>query len=148
MGQPVPRPNARSVRITPSAIALGARRCELDHAPVVTGGEVGVEPPTQAAVKALGAIDVCNRDDDDLELQVDRPCGGCDISFDHSVGLAHDGLLWCPLCTFTPGPPLTSPRRSPDRTPRAACLFRRYTWQAPRRCRYRHSSPCGSFRPG
>jgi len=37
------------------------------------GGDVGVEPPAQAAVKALGAIDVRNGDDDDLELQVDRP---------------------------------------------------------------------------
>jgi hypothetical protein len=38
--------------------APGAWRRELDHAKIVTGGEVGVEPPTQAAVKALGAIDV------------------------------------------------------------------------------------------
>jgi hypothetical protein len=47
--------------------ARRARRRELDDAEVVTGCEVGVEPPTQAAVKALGAIDVRNRDDDDLE---------------------------------------------------------------------------------
>ena len=44
---------------------------ELDHAEVVAGGEVGVEPPTQAAVKALGAIDVRNRDDHDFEPHVD-----------------------------------------------------------------------------
>ena len=44
----------------------------------VTDDEVGVESPTQAAVEALGAIDVRNRDDDDLELHVDRPClRGC-----------------------------------------------------------------------
>jgi hypothetical protein len=37
--------------------------------------EVGVSfaPPTEVAVKALSAIDVRNRDDDDLELHVDRP---------------------------------------------------------------------------
>ena len=39
---------------------------------VVARGEIGVEPPPQAAVKALGAIDVRNRDDDDLELRVLR----------------------------------------------------------------------------
>src|SRR5882724_11916521 len=32
----------------------GAKGSELDHAEVVTGGEVGIEPPTQADVKALG----------------------------------------------------------------------------------------------
>src|SRR5919112_5345522 len=35
---------------------LGARRRELDHAPVVTGGEVGVEPPAQTSVELLCAI--------------------------------------------------------------------------------------------
>src|SRR5690348_14408534 len=49
-----------------------AGRRELDH-PEPIEGKVGVEPPTQVAVKALGTIDVRNRDDDDLELQVDRP---------------------------------------------------------------------------
>jgi len=38
---------------------------------VVAHGEVGVQPPTQVAVKALGAIDVRNSNDDDLELHVD-----------------------------------------------------------------------------
>ena len=38
----------------------------------VTDGEIGVEPPPQALVEALGAIDVGHRDDDDLELQIDR----------------------------------------------------------------------------
>src|SRR3954454_5307855 len=47
----------------------------------------------KAVVKVLGAIDVCNRDDDDLKLHVDRPCGGCGVWFDHGVELAHDGLL-------------------------------------------------------
>ena len=35
-------------------------------------GEIGVEPPPQALVEALGAIDVGHRNDDDLELQIDR----------------------------------------------------------------------------
>jgi hypothetical protein len=35
-----------------------------------------VEPPSEVAVKVLGAIDVRNRKDDDLELHVDRACGG------------------------------------------------------------------------
>ena len=32
-------------------------------------GEIGVQPPPQALVEALGAIDVGHRNDDDLELQ-------------------------------------------------------------------------------
>jgi hypothetical protein len=50
--------------------AWRAGRRELYHPPVA-GGEVGIQPPAEAAVKALGAIDVRNRDDDDLELHVD-----------------------------------------------------------------------------
>src|SRR5580704_14339357 len=51
--------------------ARGAGWRELDHAEVaIVGSEVGVEPPPQADIKALGAIDVRYRDDDDLELHV------------------------------------------------------------------------------
>src|SRR5215469_7298172 len=50
--------------------ARRARRRELDHAVIVAGGKVGIEPPTQAAIKALGAIDVRNRDDHDFELHI------------------------------------------------------------------------------
>src|SRR6266481_7176498 len=53
--------------------ASRAWRRELYDPKLVTLSEVGVEPPTQVAVKALGAIDVRDRDDDDLELHVDRP---------------------------------------------------------------------------
>ena len=35
-------------------------------------GEIGVQPPPQALVEALGAIDVGHRNDDDLELRVDH----------------------------------------------------------------------------
>jgi hypothetical protein len=52
--------------------APGTRRRELDHAEVaIVGGVVGVEPPPQAAVEALGAVDVRNRDDQDLKFEVD-----------------------------------------------------------------------------
>jgi hypothetical protein len=37
------------------------------HAPKrVADDEIGVEPPTEVAVEALGALDVRNRNDDDL----------------------------------------------------------------------------------
>jgi hypothetical protein len=36
--------------------APGARRCELDRAPVVTSGEVAVEPPSEARVELLGTL--------------------------------------------------------------------------------------------
>jgi hypothetical protein len=53
----------------------GAGGRELDHAPVAARREVGIEPPAEAGVESLGAIDVGNGDDDDLELHVDRPRG-------------------------------------------------------------------------
>jgi hypothetical protein len=40
---------------------------------MVTVDEVGVESPTQAAVKLLGAIDVRDGNGDNLELKVDAP---------------------------------------------------------------------------
>jgi hypothetical protein len=51
--------------------ARGTGRCHLHQTPVVAVGEVIIQPPPQARVEALGAIDVRNRDDDDLELQID-----------------------------------------------------------------------------
>jgi hypothetical protein len=42
---------------------------KLHDPELVAPGEFGVEPPTQVAVKALGAIDVRNGDDDDLEFR-------------------------------------------------------------------------------
>ena len=38
--------------------------------------EVGVQPPSQAFVEVLGAIDVGHRNDDDLELEIDGCRGG------------------------------------------------------------------------
>ena len=52
--------------------ARGARRRELDDV-VVVRGEVGVEPPPETPVELLGALDIRDRDDDDLELHVDLP---------------------------------------------------------------------------
>src|SRR5712692_7761245 len=51
--------------------APGARRRKLDRAPVVTVGEVGVEPPPEPPIELLRAVDIRDRDDDDLELHVD-----------------------------------------------------------------------------
>src|SRR6185436_15362961 len=51
--------------------ASGARRRELDHAEVVTGGEVGVEPPPEPPVKFLRAVDIRDGDNDYLELHID-----------------------------------------------------------------------------
>ena len=52
--------------------ARRAGRRELDDPEAVVEGEIGVQPPPQAPVEALGAIDVGHRNDDDLELQIDR----------------------------------------------------------------------------
>src|SRR4051794_17261649 len=48
--------------------AWRAGRGELHDSKRVTDDEIGVEPPSQVAVKPLGAIDVRNRDDYRLEL--------------------------------------------------------------------------------
>ena len=61
----------------------------------VTGGEIGVQPPPQAPVEALGAIDVGHRNDDDLEFRVDRP-GARDLG---CLFVAHCVLLMCKAWT-------------------------------------------------
>src|SRR6476659_7668256 len=50
--------------------APGARRRELDHAPVFTD-EVGVEPPPEPRVELLRSIDIRDGNNDDLEFHVD-----------------------------------------------------------------------------
>src|SRR5204862_885084 len=52
--------------------ARGARRGELDH-PEVLVPEVRVQPPSEALVELLGAVDIRDGDDDGLELHVDSP---------------------------------------------------------------------------
>ena len=51
--------------------ARRAGRRELDDAETIIEAEVGVEPPAEPAVEGLGPIDVRDRDDDRLELQVE-----------------------------------------------------------------------------
>ena len=79
--------------VTPRAEVDRARRAwrrELYDPKLVTADDVSVEPPTQAAVKALGAFDVRNRDDDDLELHVDPPRSrGLNCSFAAHLSTAH-----------------------------------------------------------
>jgi hypothetical protein len=48
-----------------------AGRCELDDPEAVIEREVRVEPPPEAPVELLRAIDIRDGDDDHLELQVD-----------------------------------------------------------------------------
>ena len=76
--------------------ARRAWRRELHDPKRVAHDEVGVDPPAQAAVEALGALDVGYRDDDDLEPHVASPGGACGLSLDHRFALTHDGLLACP----------------------------------------------------
>jgi hypothetical protein len=51
--------------------ASGARRRELNHAEVGTVVIVGVEPPPEAPVELLRAVDIRDGDDDHLELRLD-----------------------------------------------------------------------------
>src|ERR1700722_4653293 len=70
--------------------ASGAGRRELDPSIIVPGGVVEVKPPTQVAIESLGAIDVRDRDDDDLKLHVDRArARGLDRGFSLHFGNAH-----------------------------------------------------------
>jgi len=61
-----------------------ARRRELHATKRIALDEVGVEPPTQLGVEALGAIVIRDRDDDTFELHLDRRRGGRDVRFGHS----------------------------------------------------------------
>ena len=52
---------------------------ELDDSKSVIKAEVGVEPPAESCVELLRAVDIRDRNDDDLEFQVDIldvRCGG------------------------------------------------------------------------
>ena len=78
--RPAPAPcirrTSRASSGPPRPSASRARRGQprhVDQAEVVTGGDVGVEPPPQAPVELLRAVDVGYGDDDDLELHVGRP---------------------------------------------------------------------------
>src|SRR5581483_34013 len=49
----------------------GAGRCELYSTPVVTSGEISVEPPSKLCVELLRPVYIGNRDDDHLKFHVD-----------------------------------------------------------------------------
>jgi hypothetical protein len=49
-----------------------AGRRELDDPEAIIKDEIGVLPPPQPSLETLGAIDVGHRNDNDLELQIDR----------------------------------------------------------------------------
>ena len=68
-----------------------AGRRELDDPEAVIESEIGVQPPPQAPVEALGAIDVGHRNDDDLELQIDRR------SSRRIWWRVHCSSVWCSL---------------------------------------------------
>src|SRR5262245_40170168 len=58
----------------------GARRsgwCHLNHTPVAAVAEVSIDAPSEAFIKALGAIDITHWDHDDLEFRVDGRCARC-----------------------------------------------------------------------
>ena len=65
----------------------------MDDPKRVADDEICVEPPSQIAVKTLGAIDVRNRDYDDVALHIDHPSGrGPRCLFTAHRCAAHDGL--------------------------------------------------------
>src|SRR3954447_16110267 len=83
--------------------ALGSRRRELDCA-VIAIAEVGVEPPAEAPIELLRAVDIRYRDGDHLELQVNLPdprLGGCVLTSD--CACAHTGLLARVWAQISPG---------------------------------------------
>ena len=90
-------------------------RRELDDPEAVVEREVGVEPPPEALVERLRAVDVRDRDDDDLELQVDA-------SPLLAVAVAPSLLAWTLLMSTSVGwgraspDPLADPRSALGRT--------------------------------
>jgi hypothetical protein len=60
--------------------------------PVGAVGEIGVQAPAEIAVKLLGAFDVGDRDDDDLELGFDCSSVTCGGGFTLSLNAAHGNL--------------------------------------------------------
>ena len=53
----------------------GGVNCTI--AELVAAGELGVEPPAEVAVEALGAVHIGDRNDDHLELHVDACTLSC-----------------------------------------------------------------------
>ena len=89
---------------------LRLRRGHLHHAEVVAGADVGVQPPSQAQVEALGPIDIGDGQRHDLEPQRDGRADGC---------LRRGSLLtWVVLITTSMWFELTTPSaRGPPLAP-------------------------------
>jgi hypothetical protein len=69
-------------------------RSELHDPERVTDDEIDIESPAQVPVKMFGAIDVRNRDDDDLELHINQLCfRGLDCSVVADCSGTHVYLL-------------------------------------------------------
>src|SRR5580704_2172283 len=77
--------------------APGARRRELDHAEVVAGCKIGVQPPPKLGVKLFRAVHIRDGYHDDFELHVHWRDAGLDTT--DCIG-AHDSLLCCVLSLF------------------------------------------------
>ncbi len=91
--RPWAEPGAAGVTFLPKMTEhAGAGRRELDDAEVFTVVVVGVEPPPELRVELLGAVDIRDGDDDDLELHVDWRDAGVDTT---DCIRAHSCLLSC-----------------------------------------------------
>ena len=84
----------------------GAGRSELDDAEVSMVVVIGIETPAEFGVEVFSAIDVGDRDDDDLELHVGGRRGdvGGGLGRRHRRG-AHDSssVVWGGIAGFTAG---------------------------------------------
>ena len=93
--------------------APGARGRELDQAEVPTGGDVGVEPPAEASVELLCAIDIRDGDDDHLESRADARDGrGPARVVATDLGCAHVDLHWSRVGGLTISPRSRAARRA------------------------------------
>jgi hypothetical protein len=67
---------------------------ELHGARAVSPGEIGVDPPAQIGVEALGPVNVRNRKDGNLELHVDAlRARTLDCRFAVCLNVAHFQIL-------------------------------------------------------
>src|SRR5215217_1771662 len=126
--QPVSRPGlSRREALAHVNRALRAGRRELHPADVVAGGEVRVQPPSEALIEALGPVDVGDRQRHDLEPHRDgRGAGNPRRGVTVRLRVAHEDLhrvgvdyTYIPQCAGRargvtgPGPGPTRARASP-----------------------------------
>src|SRR5215467_1853212 len=85
-------------------------RRELHDAAAVTADEIGIEPPPQALIEALRAIEVGHRDDDDLEFHVGHlRAGDPGGLFAADLCAAHGDLLDSDAAAFSASSPRLAP---------------------------------------